>query len=76
MTAPTELRPRRYVVDAGADVGRLSLWVYDVGLACCAVEFLAAAVGVGSADCSDGAGAARPLGRRISSSLSGQPSSG
>ncbi|MFP5219430.1 MAG: NADH-quinone oxidoreductase subunit B [Actinomycetes bacterium] len=45
MTASTELRPRRFVVGLGAD--RLSLWVYDVGLACCAVEFLAAAVGVG-----------------------------
>ncbi|HWH29050.1 MAG TPA: NADH-quinone oxidoreductase subunit NuoB [Mycobacteriales bacterium] len=51
MTVPTELRPRRYRLDVDADAGRpLSLWVYDVGLACCAVEFLAAAVGVGSVE--------------------------
>lgn len=36
------LQPRRYLVDAGR---RFSLWVFDVGLACCAVEFLAAALG-------------------------------
>ena len=47
MTVPTELRPRRYALQDGTGRG-LSLWVYDVGLACCAVEFLAAAVGVGS----------------------------
>jgi NADH-quinone oxidoreductase subunit B len=40
-------RPTRHVVDAGR---RYALWTYDVGLACCAVEFLAAAAGVGSAD--------------------------
>jgi NADH-quinone oxidoreductase subunit B len=39
------LQPRRHVVDAGR---RFALWVYDVGLACCAVEFLAAAAGVGT----------------------------
>ena len=41
MTAPT-----RHVVDVGR---RYALWVFDVGLACCAVEFLAASAGVGTA---------------------------
>ncbi len=44
MTATAEgaLEPARYVLDVGR---RFSLWVFDVGLACCAVEFLAAALG-------------------------------
>ena len=41
MTAPT-----RYVVDVGQ---RYALWVFDAALACCAVEFLSAAAGVGTA---------------------------
>lgn len=36
------LQPSRYVLDVGRC---LSLWVFDVGLACCAVEFLAASLG-------------------------------
>jgi len=36
------LEPARYVLDVGRP---LSLWVFDVGLACCAVEFLAASLG-------------------------------
>lgn len=36
------LEPARYVLDVGRP---LHLWVYDVGLACCAVEFLAASLG-------------------------------
>jgi NADH-quinone oxidoreductase subunit B len=43
------LQPSRHLVDAGR---RFSLWVFDVGLACCAVEFLAAASG--AADPADG----------------------
>lgn len=46
MTATPDgaLAPRRHLVDAGR---RFSLWVFDVGLACCAVEFLAASIAVG-----------------------------
>jgi NADH-quinone oxidoreductase subunit B len=36
------LEPARYVLDVGRP---LQLWVFDVGLACCAVEFLAASLG-------------------------------
>ena len=36
------LEPARYVLDVD---GPLHLWVFDVGLACCAVEFLAASLG-------------------------------
>lgn len=36
------LEPTRYLLDVGR---RFSLWVFDVGLACCAVEFLAASLG-------------------------------
>jgi len=45
-TAQAGLRPTRHLVDAGR---RFSLWVFDVGLACCAVEFLAATAGAASA---------------------------
>ena len=41
-TTEGALQPRRYLLDAGR---RFSLWVFDVGLACCAVEFLAASLG-------------------------------
>jgi NADH-quinone oxidoreductase subunit B len=37
--------PTRHLVDVGR---RYALWVLDAGLACCAVEFLAAAAGVGT----------------------------
>lgn len=40
MTAPT-----RSVVDVGR---RYGVWMFDAALACCAVEFLAAAAGVGA----------------------------
>lgn len=36
------LQPSRHVLDVGR---RLALWTFDVGLACCAVEFLAASLG-------------------------------
>lgn len=44
VTADGVLEPRRVVVSGRG----LSLWTLDAGLACCAVEFLAAAAGVGS----------------------------
>jgi NADH-quinone oxidoreductase subunit B len=39
------LQHRRHVVDAGR---RFWLWFFDAGLACCAVEVLAATAGVGT----------------------------
>jgi NADH-quinone oxidoreductase subunit B len=47
VTATGVLRPTRHLVDAGR---RYAVWVFDVGLACCAVEFLAATSGVGGRD--------------------------
>jgi NADH-quinone oxidoreductase subunit B len=41
-TSAGALQPTRHVLEAGR---RFSLWVFDVGLACCAVEVLAAALG-------------------------------
>jgi NADH-quinone oxidoreductase subunit B len=42
VTTTAGLQPSRHVIEAGR---RFSLWVFDVGLACCAVEVLAAALG-------------------------------
>ena len=39
--AATDVRPARFVLDRGR---RCSLWVFNFGLACCAVEFVAASV--------------------------------
>lgn len=39
------LEPTRHVVDVGR---RFALWTFEVGLACCAVEFVAASAGVGT----------------------------
>ena len=41
-TGDGALEPRRHLLDVGR---RFSLWTFDVGLACCAVEFLAASLG-------------------------------
>jgi len=41
-TSDGALEPRRHLLVAGR---RFSLWTFDVGLACCAVEFLAASLG-------------------------------
>jgi NADH:ubiquinone oxidoreductase subunit B-like Fe-S oxidoreductase len=54
VTVDGELQPSRHVLAAGR---RFALWTFDVGLACCAVEVLAASIGVdddgtaGSARC-------------------------
>ncbi len=42
VTVDGALQPTRHVLDAGR---RFALWTFDVGLACCAVEFLAATLG-------------------------------
>ena len=42
VSQPGVLEPSRHVLDVGR---RLALWTFDVGLACCAVEFLAASLG-------------------------------
>lgn len=42
MTVDGVLQPSRHLLDIGQ---RLTLWTFDVGLACCAVEFLAASLG-------------------------------
>jgi NADH-quinone oxidoreductase subunit B len=44
VSADGVLQPSRHVLEAGR---RFALWTFDVGLACCAVEFLAASVGTG-----------------------------
>jgi NADH-quinone oxidoreductase subunit B len=58
VTATSGRQPSRHLVDAGR---RYSLWVFDVGLACCAVEFLAAACGVGSEEGDGGRLGAVPI---------------
>jgi NADH-quinone oxidoreductase subunit B len=45
VTTTGALQPSRHLLEAGR---RFSLWTFDVGLACCAVEFLAASAGVGT----------------------------
>ena len=42
MSATGVLEPSRHVLEVGR---RFALWTFDVGLACCAVEFLAASLG-------------------------------
>jgi NADH-quinone oxidoreductase subunit B len=42
--AGAALQPARHLLDDGR---RFALWVFDVGLACCAVEVLAASLGRG-----------------------------
>ena len=58
MTVDGALAPRRHVVDVGR---RLQLWVLDAGLACCAVEVVAALAGVGTDDAVDGVLGAVPM---------------
>jgi NADH-quinone oxidoreductase subunit B len=42
VTVDGVLQPSRHLLDIGQ---RFALWTFDVGLACCAVEFLAASLG-------------------------------
>jgi NADH-quinone oxidoreductase subunit B len=67
-TSDGVLAPRRSRLDLGDR--QLDLWVFDLGLACCALESLAASAGVGASD--DG-GLAGVVGRLGAVPTTGDP---